>query len=116
MKHSHKQRVLFSTIVLSLLLAVVLPATAFSQGRGHGRGGGGIFGNSNNKCGKFVNCHDARDGRWDGRGPRGTRVGNINWRNHFRTRRNRNFDDDRFVHYRRMRRTNTTYWRNRRNR
>jgi hypothetical protein len=23
-----------------------------------------------NKCDKFVNCHDARDGRWDNRGPR----------------------------------------------
>jgi len=31
----------------------------------------------NKKCGKFVNCHDARDGRIDGRGPRGTRVDNV---------------------------------------
>ena len=51
--------------------------------------------NYNKKCGKFVNCHDARNGRIDGRGPRGTRVGNIVWRNRLRNR------------------TTNTYWRNR---
>ena len=42
------------------LLAVLMPFSAAGQGRG--RWG--------NKCDKFVNCHDARDGRTDGRGPR----------------------------------------------
>lgn len=43
------------------LVAIALPVGAFGQGRGSGLG---------RKCEKFVNCHDARDGRWDGRGPR----------------------------------------------
>ena len=101
-------------MILTLLLAII-PPTALGQGRGrgHDRGGiGGIFGDSHNKCGKFVNCHDARDGRWDGRGPRGTRVGNIFGRNRFRTRRHRNFDNDQFII--RNRRVNRDYWRNRR--
>jgi len=117
MRHSKNLTALFSTMILTLLLAVVLPTTALGQGRGrgHGRGGlGGIFGNPNNKCGKFVNCHDARDGRVDGRGPRGTRVGNVLWRNRFRNRRHRNFDNDRVII--RNRRVNRDYWRNRHNR
>ena len=100
-------------IILTLLLAIVLPATALGQGRGRGHGRGGIFGNQNNKCGKFVNCHDARDGRWDGRGPRGTSVGNVLLGRRIRARRHRNVDNDRFVI--RNRRVNRDYWRNRRN-
>ena len=103
---------LFSMMILTLSLAVLLPTTALGQGRGRGHGRGGIFGDSHNKCGKFVNCHDARDGRWDGRGPRGTRVGNVLWRNRIRYRRHRNFDIDRFMV--RNRRVNRDYWRNRR--
>src|SRR6267142_7051396 len=99
MRHSKNLTALFSTMILTLLLAVVLPTTALGQGRGrgHGRGGlGGIFGNPNNKCGKFVNCHDARDGRWDGRGPRGTRVGNRNrWGNSIYDSRNRRWEVNR---------------------
>jgi hypothetical protein len=60
------RNVLF-VILFSLALAIALPASAFGQGRGHGRGRGPDL---DKKCGKFVNCHDARDGRWDGRGPR----------------------------------------------
>ena len=48
---------------------VVLPATALAQGRWHRNERGSGLGK---KCGKFVNCHDERDGRWDGRGPRRT--------------------------------------------
>jgi hypothetical protein len=55
-------------ILVSLFLLSALSATAFAQGRGRGRG-------QDKKLDKFVNGHDARDGRWDGRGPRGTRVG-----------------------------------------
>jgi len=114
MRHSKSPTALFSMIVLTILLAVVLPTTALGQGRGRGHGRSGIFGNSKNKCGKFVNCHDARDGRWDGRGPRGNRVGNVLWRNRIRNRRNRNFDNDRYII--RNRRVNRDYLRNRRNR
>jgi hypothetical protein len=60
----------FRGVAISVvLLAVVLPVTAFGQGRGHRNERGFGLGK---KCGKFVNCHDARDGRWDGRGPRRT--------------------------------------------
>ena len=79
-------------LLLAMILVLMASATSFAQGRGHayGRrhGRGGV--NLDWKCGKFVNCHDARDGRIDGRGPRrraglwqnrsfdprGTRVGN----------------------------------------
>jgi len=69
---------------LILLAAIIClaAATAFAQGRGRGNGRGrstDVFANrdyrydrgrnQNWKCGKFVNCHDARDGRVDGRGP-----------------------------------------------
>ena len=77
-----KNLVRILTVVLLLVFAV--PATSFGQGRGR-RGRGRDF--DNRKCGKFVNCHDARDGRWDGRGPR---------RNFSRwTWRNNRWDDDR---------------------
>jgi len=60
-----------------LFLLLAIPATSVAQGRGHGHGRG----NTNwddKKCAKFVNCHDARDGRVDGRGPvRGTGISNI---------------------------------------
>lgn len=53
------------TVVLLLIIAV--PATSFGKDRGR-RGRGRDW--NDRKCGKFVNCHDARDGRWDNRGPR----------------------------------------------
>ena len=100
---------------MGLLLATAIPATAVGQGRGrgHGRGNVGNIGwptrttrvrnrNYDKKCAKFKNCHDASEGRWDGRGPRGNRVSNI-----LGTRsihRNRRFADNDLV------------WRNRRNR
>ena len=72
MKTSGMQKGIMLSL-LSLLVLVALPATGMAQGRGHGRGGRwGDFdgdGNRDKKCEKFVNCHDARDGRWDGRGP-----------------------------------------------
>jgi|GEM_PF-1489743 len=55
------------TAAFMLLLAVAVPASTFAQGRGRGRD---RYSGADKKCGKFVNCHDARDGRWDGRGPR----------------------------------------------
>lgn len=64
--------------------------------------------NHNRKCGKFVNCHDARNGRIDGRGPRGTRVGNVVWRNRLRNRQYVN-NDNLVI----RNRTNNNFWRNR---
>jgi hypothetical protein len=56
-------RSLFGILVFSLLLTLGMSSAAMGQGRGR-RGP-----NWDKKCAKFVNCHDARDGRWDGRGP-----------------------------------------------
>lgn len=68
-------------IVLCLMIAGAFAADGFAQGRGKGKGLGmrsDVFGDrdfrgnrwrsQNWKCGKFVNCHDARNGRLDGRG------------------------------------------------
>ena len=74
----------FGIAVLALLVVISAAFEANAQGRGRGFGLG-------NKCDKFVNCHDARDGRVDGRGPRrGNDFDNWNQR---RWSRNRNFDD-----------------------
>jgi len=74
---------------LALCVAIVgaLSVTAFAQGRGRGNGLGrrsDVFSdrvyrgnrvrNQDWKCEIFVNCHDARDGRLDGRGPRRTGI------------------------------------------
>ena len=75
-----KQRKLFGILVLTLLMVVSVATDAMGQGRGR-RGSRGF----DKKCEKFVNCHDARDGRWDGRGPN-RRSG---FENTFRRRRNR---------------------------
>jgi len=48
--------------IIMIGAALLLPANGLAQGRGHGRG-------LSMKSGKFVNGHDARDGRFDGRGP-----------------------------------------------
>jgi hypothetical protein len=60
---------LLGAAALVLFLVLSVSPDALAQGRGHGRGRGNYNG-LGRKCGKFVNCHDARDGRWDGRGPR----------------------------------------------
>ena len=74
---------LVSMLAVVLLLIIAVPATSFGKDRGRrGRGGD----RDNRKCGKFVNCHDARDGRWDGRGPR---RDSSRW-----SRRNNRRDDD----------------------
>jgi len=53
-------------VLFALLFILVSAIVSYAQGRGNGRGAGS---NIDKKCAKFVNCHDARDGRWDGRGP-----------------------------------------------
>jgi hypothetical protein len=69
-------------IVLCIVVVGAVSAAGFAQGRGKGKGWdkksavfddrdyrGNRWRSQNWKCGKFVNCHDARDGRVDGRGP-----------------------------------------------
>ena len=97
---------LFGILVLGLMLFVGMSTDAMGQGRGRGRG-------LDKKCDKFVNCHDARDGRVDGRGPnrdRDDRFGNI----FRRSRRNRDRDrDDRWERRRRRNRDwDDRRWRN----
>lgn len=60
----------FAVAVLFVLVCLGIPISASGQGRGQGRGRGQVNSGLGRKCEKFVNCHDARDGRWDGRGPR----------------------------------------------
>lgn len=75
-------------LMVSMAIGCLIASTALSQGRGRGIGvmrKSDVFINSHDarqgrldgrgrnldwKCGRFVNCHDARNGRWDGRGPR----------------------------------------------
>jgi len=77
-------------ILLGLIVLVAMPTLTFAQGRGRGRG-------RDKKIEKFINVHDARDGRWDGRGP--------DWRRRsiFSNRRFRRDRDDDF-RFRRVRR------------
>jgi hypothetical protein len=123
MKYSSKRQNVFGIIVLGLLLATAIPATALGQGRGRGQGKGRVgnigwptrtttLSRQDRKCAKFRNCHDASEGRWDGRGPRGERVSNV-----LGTRarhRNRHFDDnDLVLRNRRNREARTNFLRNR---
>jgi len=58
--------------IFMLLVAVAVPTVVLAdspQGRGQGRGKNKIS-HQQKKNEKFKNGHDARDGRWDGRGPR----------------------------------------------
>ena len=91
MKHSKVKGTFFAIAFMALLLALSVPVTSMGKDRnGKNRGRGDHDNQSwskhNRKCGKFVNCHDARDGRWYGRGPRADRVGNNVWRNRNRNR------------------------------
>jgi len=82
--------------ILGLVILMAFPLTALAQGRGRGRDRDRDFEKSERKRDKFINGHDARDGRWDGRGPNRTRqrwfdddnFGRRSWR-----QRNRDFDD-----------------------
>jgi len=57
------RRLLMLVAVVILTAQLLMPAQAVAQGRGRGRG-------LAKKQSKFINGHDARAGRWDGRGPR----------------------------------------------
>ena len=108
MSMARRENKLLAAIFFGLVLLLALPAVSMAQGRGRGNGNGrGRGSNWDKKCAKFVNCHDARDGRWDGRGPRRTtfRRGSI-----FGNRvgyRNRSYNTNDY-----WRRRHTTYRRN----
>ena len=84
MKVTVTKKSFMSIVMLGLLLMLAMPGTAFGDNRDrndrHRRGHGREWNKHNRKCGKFVNCHDARAGRRDGRGPRRWRANN-RWRN-----------------------------------
>lgn len=100
-------RKLFGIVALGLLM--LLSASVDTMGQGRGR----RVSRLDKKCSKFVNCHDARDGRWDRRGP--NRRASLRDRTFRRNRRNR--DSDRRVRIRRDRDrdfSRDTIWRRRR--
>ena len=74
----------FGIALMALLIVVTASLDAMGQGRGRRVSG------SDKKCEKFVNCHDARDGRWDGRGPNR----DIGYRDPLFRRNRRNRDGD----------------------
>ena len=101
---------LISIAVFALLFMIAMPATALADNWDRGRRGrdrdreGRDWSRYQRKCGKFINCRNARDGRWDGRGPRRFRVNNRwwnrdrddwAWRNN--SRRNSHRNDRRFI-------------------
>jgi hypothetical protein len=99
MTHALSKRNLVGVLTIALLLLVAVPATSFGKDRGRrGRGRD----HNNWKCGKFVNCHDARDGRWDGRGPR-RNLTRWDWRN----------NDGRWDRWRDRRTRDDRWWDNR---
>jgi hypothetical protein len=110
MKHSKIKGNFFAVALMAILLALSVPATSLAMDRDHGRDNrdNRSWSKHNRKCGKFVNCHDARDGKWDRRGARGDRVGNVVWRNR---NRNRVGVNDNFLHRRYLpRRIRVNHW------
>ncbi|HJU92358.1 MAG TPA: hypothetical protein VJ656_05415 [Pyrinomonadaceae bacterium] len=99
------------TAVLVLLMILSVSSEVLGQGRGR------RVSRMDKKCAKFVNCHDARDGRWDGRGPdrrdglfdrifrrnRRNRDRDRDWDRTSRRRRNRDSDRDSDRDWRRRR-------------
>jgi hypothetical protein len=83
-------------LVGGLAFLVLMGGSYEAQAKGRGRGDS----KQDKKCAKFVNCHDASEGRVDGRGPRrGTDDDDWRWR---RSRDRR--DDDRIGDHQRHRR------------
>ena len=75
-------------VIAALGVLVVISASFEARGQGRSRRATG----QDKKCAKFVNCHDASEGRLDGRGPRReTDVDDWDWR---RTRRDPDLDRD----------------------
>jgi len=92
----------------TLVLLMVLSVSYDALGQGRSRRVRGF----DKKCEKFVNCHDARDGRWDGRGPR--RDVSLSDRIFGRVRRNRDSDIWSDRRGRRRDRDDDRFWRRRR--
>ncbi len=92
-------------LIVLMVVTMAMPATLLAKNQGRGRGRGRNFDRFERKCEKFVNCHDARDGRWDGRGPRR----NFDDRIRRRRFRNRDFDGDNFRRLQRRRILNDRY-------
>lgn len=86
----------FRIALIALTLVIALPATSF--GKNQGRGRDRRSDQFDKKCAKFINCHDARDGRWDGRGPR--RIDDRSRSGRFRQQ---DFDDEDFRRFQRRR-------------
>ena len=88
---------LLVAFAIAVLLSFLMPADVLAKGRGQRNG---RWRNDNWKCGRFVNCHDARDGRWDGRGPRRNfsrydrRDNDWRWRSINNNRRNTRWRDN----------------------
>jgi hypothetical protein len=82
-------KLLTSKNLLGILVVGIVLTFASSDAMAQGRGRRAS--NFDRKCGKFVNCHDARDGRWDGRGPN-RRAGFTNIFRRNRRHRDRDFD------------------------
>ena len=97
------QRSLVFAAILSLFVAIALPSVTFAgQGRGNGQerrsekrndnrynrdaySRNGNNGRNQKKAVRFINGHDARDGRWDGHGPqRNQSLYRSDWNNRHR--------------------------------
>ena len=101
MKVSISRNVVGSALLVLLMILSVSADVLGQRGRARRVSG------TDRKCAKFVNCHDARDGRVDGRGPNrqvsySDRISRRNRRTRDRdrdggrtTRRRRNRDRDR---------------------
>ena len=109
MSNLRTKRVLVGTTILSLFVALVMPSIAFAgQNRGRGQEkrderrseridnrddrydredrddrDHNNYRRDKRKRAKFINGHDARDGRWDGRGPQHNRWSNRYDRNRY---------------------------------
>ena len=70
----------FSILMAALVLTCALSVNSNGYGQGRGRGRG-----QDKKSEKFINGHDARDGRWDGRGPR-VGLNRLRWSDQVRYR------------------------------
>ncbi|HEY3025048.1 MAG TPA: hypothetical protein VGJ55_02730 [Pyrinomonadaceae bacterium] len=86
---------ILTAMLFALIVVCAAPATSLAQGRGRGHGRGPDL---DKKRAKFINGHDARDGRWDGRGPvrsRSVLRNGVLLPQSVRVRnRNRDFDND----------------------
>ncbi|HJX93254.1 MAG TPA: hypothetical protein VJ372_22365 [Pyrinomonadaceae bacterium] len=81
-------------LVTMTLLIVVVPSDAAAQGRGYGRRDSSW----GKKCDKFVNCHDARDGKWSDRGNRRAYGDRAYWR-HYRNGTYSNYRNRTYTNY-----------------